>query len=50
MYQDPQGDKIFLDSDEDIMNVYTFASIASQRLVKLLMASSNEEIQMFQSQ
>eukprot|EP00347_Sterkiella_histriomuscorum_P000047 403377387 len=50
IYQDPQGDKIELDSDLDLYNIYSFACLTQQKLVKIFVSSTCQDIQVFQVQ
>lgn len=47
-YIDPQGDKMTLDSNEDLMNMLHFARIAEQKLLKLIMTSNSHLISQVQ--
>lgn len=44
VYIDPQGDKLILETDEDLGNVLVFAEFAKQKLIKLIMQSSCPEV------
>jgi len=33
-----------LDSDDDVQNLYLFAELAKQKLIKLVMTSNNEDL------
>lgn len=43
-YVDPQGDKIVVEGEEDFRNIYKFAEVAQQKLIKLIMSSTCQEI------
>ena len=47
-YVDPQGDKIVVEGEEDFRNIYKFAEVAQQKLIKLIMSSTCQEIQVYQ--